>query len=322
MSDSYEPPEKSKSALVAAHLYFVKQLTMDAIARELKTSRSTVSRLISYAKDAGLVEIKLHPPADLYARLEKDIFTRYRVTAHVVPVTKGTSDIDRMDAVATKAGQILTNYFDSNMRLGVAWGSTIGAISRRLVAKRTIDSEIVQMNGAGNSHTAGVDYASEQLSRFGEAYGAVMQQFPVPTFFDNPDTKRMMWAERSTQRLLGLQARLDIAIFSVGAPFAEVPSHVYSGGYLAPADYENLQREGVVGDVATIFYRADGSSAGIEINNRASGPDLASIRRTPRRICVVSGMNKREALRGALAAGLPTNLVVDEDLAHALVDPR
>ena len=38
-------------------MYYLQDLTMDAIARELRTSRSTVSRLLSSARDSGLVQI-------------------------------------------------------------------------------------------------------------------------------------------------------------------------------------------------------------------------------------------------------------------------
>ena len=77
---------------------------------------------------------------------------------------------------------------------------------------------------------------------------------------------------------------------------------------------------GIVGDVATVFYRADGSSDGIALNQRASGPDLAMLRRASRRVCVVSGVSKVQSLLGALAAGVVTDLICDEGTARALAD--
>ena len=41
----------------------------------------------------------------------------------------------------------------------------------------------------------------------------------------------------------------------------------------------------------------------------------------PRRVCIVSGPSKVHSLRGALAAGLITDLIVDEGTARALVQP-
>ncbi|WP_022890837.1 sugar-binding transcriptional regulator [Agromyces italicus] len=315
-------PGKTRDALRAAHLYYMQDLTMDAIAQELHTSRSSVSRLLSHARASGLVEISIHSPLDLPSRIEHEILERFAVQAHVIPVPDHASDVDRLDRVALSAARILGRFIDSNLTVGLAWGSTMGAMSRHLVPKATHNSEIVQLNGAGNLRTTGIVYASELLRRFGDAFGARVQQFPVPAFFDDPATKQAFWRERSTQRLLDLQGRLDLALFGIGSPFAEVPSHVYQGGYLERPDYEGLSRDGAVGDVATVFYRADGSTDGISLNERATGPDFAVLRRAPRRICVVSGRAKLASLRGALAAGLITDLIVDEGTARVLVETQ
>ena len=130
-----------------------------------------------------------------------------RCAAHVIPVPDHASDVDRLDRVALSAARILGQFVDSNQTIGVAWGSTMSAMSRHLVPKATHNTEIVQLNGAGNVRTTGILYASELLRRFGDAFGARVQQFPVPAFFDDPATKQAFWRERSTRRLLDLQAR-------------------------------------------------------------------------------------------------------------------
>lgn len=311
-------PAKVKDALRAAHLYFMQDLTMDAIAREMHTSRSTISRLLAYARDSGVVEINIHSPLDTASRLQQVIQEHYDVAAHIIPVPDHTSDIDRLERVCMSAARMLDQFIDSGMTIGIAWGSTLTAVSRHLVPRALHDVVFVQMNGAGNDHTTGIVYASEILRRFADAYAAISQQFPVPAFFDDPATKTAMWKERSTQRVLGIQRRMDVAIFGLGSPLAVVPSHVYVGGYLSRADYTQLEVEGAVGDVATVFYREDGSYRDIPINARATGPDFGALRRVPRRIAIVAGLSRLASLRGALAARLITDLVIDESTARAL----
>ena len=319
LNEKLAPLDRTQDALRAAHLYYMQDLTMEAIAHELHTSRSTVSRLLSQARASGLVDIQIRSPLDAFSYLEKNILDQFQVTAHVVPVPHHASDVDRLERVALSVARNLGRYFDSNMTLGIAWGSTMSAISRHLVPKTTHNSEIVQLNGAGNERTTGLTYASEMLQRFGDAYGAHVQQFPSPAFFDNPKTKRAFWDESSVSRVLEIQARMDVALFGLGTPLAEVTSHVYAGGYLDAADYASLIASGVVGDVATVFFRADGSTQGIALNDRATGPDFDVLRQTPRRVCVVSGEAKVHGLHGALAAGLITDLFLDEGTARALV---
>jgi deoxyribonucleoside regulator len=300
--------EKSHEALRAAQLYYLQDLTMEAI-----------SRMLSYAREHGLVEIRVVSPLDRVSALEHDVTKRFGISVHVVPVPDATSDIDRLERVALSAARILTPFVDSNMTLGVAWGATINAVSRHLPKKETHNSRIVQLNGAGNTSTTGIDYASEILRRFGNAFNAPVQQFPVPAFFDDPRTRDAMWKERTIRRVLEIQHRMDVALFGIGSTFSEVPSHVYAGGYLDAEDYAALDENRVVGDIATVFFRLDGSFDGIPLNARSTGPDPAVLHAVARRVCVVSGASKITALRGALAAGMITDLVIDELAARTLV---
>lgn len=311
---------KVRDALTAAHLYYLQDLTMDAIAHEMHTSRSSISRLLSFARDTGLVEVQIHSPLDRTAQLQRDIQDRYGVAVNIVPVPDSTSEVDRLERVSLAAARIIGRYIDSNMTVGIAWGSTITAISRHLAPKQLHNVEFVQLNGAGNNLTSGIVYASEILRRFADAFSATIQQFPVPAFFDDPATKEALWRERGTQRILAIQGRMDVALFGLGSPFANVPGHVYIGGYLDKEDYESLGTAEVVGDVATVFYREDGSYKDIPLNTRATGPDFDTLRRAPRRIAVVAGVSKVASLRGALAAILITDLIVDEAAARSLMD--
>jgi deoxyribonucleoside regulator len=310
---------RSRDALRAAQMYYLQDLTMDAIARELRTSRSTVSRLLSMARETGLVQIQVNNPSERAPALEQHIRRRFGVEAHVVPVADSVSDSDVLDRVAIQAARTIGPLVDSNAIIGVAWGSTLSAVSHHLTRKQTHDSTIVQLNGAGNTQTTGITYASEILRRFGQAYGARVEQFPVPAFFDHAATKTAMWEERSVRRILDLQRRMTMAIFGVGSIGSGIPSHVYSGGYLDGDDLEALEADAVVGDVATMFFRADGSHRDVMLNRRSTGPDLDELRKVRRRICVVSGESKIHGLRGALAAGLATDLILDEGSAQRLV---
>ncbi|MDQ0672998.1 deoxyribonucleoside regulator [Pseudarthrobacter siccitolerans] len=312
-------PSRHADALRAAQMYYLQDLTMDAIARELRTSRSTVSRLLSSARDSGLVQVQIRNPLDTAPELEGLIRRRFGVDVHVVPVVETLNEAETLDRVAMQAARTIGPLVDSNAIIGVAWGSTLSAVSRQLTRKITHDSVIVQLNGAGNMHTTGITYASDIMRRFGSAYGARVEQFPVPAFFDHAATKTAMWNERSVQRILALQAKMSIAIFGVGSVDADYPSHVYAGGYLDENDLKILANSDVVGDVATVFFRSDGSSDGIVLNERSTGPALSELRQVRRRICVVSGVSKINGLKGALAAGLATDLILDEATARRLV---
>ena len=315
-----EDYDKVIEAIQAARMYYYQNLTTEAIAHELNMSRSTVSRLLNFARQNGLVDIRIVDPNEHPQQFEKKITDFFKIKrAHVVPVPDIVSEMECLERVAQYAANYLNSIFDSNMILGVAWGNTISEISRHLLPKITHSSQIVQLHGAGNTQTMGIEYASEIIMRFAKNYQAVAHLFPVPTFFDFASTKHALWEEGSIRRLLDLQEKADLLLYSIGAVNAGLPSHVYSGGYLGKVDYAELKKEHLVGDIATVFFRMDGSFNDISINERASGPDL-ELFKNKHGICVISGLAKVRGLYAALKGHLITELIVDEPTARSLID--
>ena len=94
---------------------------------------------------------------------------------------------------------------------------------------------------------------------------------------------------------------------------------MYSGGYLEKFDYLELKKYRVVGDIATVFFREDGSFNEIPINERASGPDLQLFQKK-HGICIVSGSAKVKGLAAALTGHLVSDLIIDEPTARNLVE--
>jgi deoxyribonucleoside regulator len=310
---------RDQDVLRAASMYYLQDLTMETIAKHLGTSRSTVSRMVKHARETGLVEITLRPTHSNAPGLGQRIREIYGIEAYVVAVPDHSSEVERLEQVALTTARLIGTWFDSNMILAVAWGTTLSAIARNLPRKTTRGSAVVQLNGAANTRTSGVEYAGDLIAEFGRAFDAHVHYFPVPAFFDYAETKEAMWRERSVRRVLAQQRRADIALFSVGALAGGLPSHVYTAGYLEAGDVALLDREGVVGDVCTVFLREDGTYQDVELNARATGPSPRELRRVPRRVCAVAGDNKVVPLRAALRARVVTHLIVDEVTATKLL---
>lgn len=315
-----EDQEKSLEALKVARMYYYQNLTTDAIALELNVSRSTVSRLLTFAKSQGLISISVNDPYEHPQFLEKKIVDHFKVKkVHVVPVPSVAGEAEWLSRVVQYAANYLNTLFTSNMIMGIAWGTTISGISNHLLQKSTHNSQIIQLNGAGNTQSMGIEYASEIIVRFAQNYQAVANLFPVPAFFDYAATKGALWKERSIQRLLDLQSQADILLYSIGAVESGVPSHVYNAGYLEKTDYLEIKRLRLAGDIATVFFREDGSYKDIPMNDRTSGPDLELFQKKYG-ICVVSGFAKVKGLAAALKGRLISDLILDEPTARHLVE--
>ncbi|WP_084037937.1 sugar-binding transcriptional regulator [Demequina sp. NBRC 110053] len=302
----------------AAALYYLDNHTMESVARRLGQSRSSISRLLKEARETGIVRIDVRD-VDTANDLAHRLGAAFDIRAQVVRVREPASDADRLDRVARHAAAALPEWFRDGMTLGVAWGTTVSAIISHLTDHVLTDAMVVQLNGSASPTSTGGEFGVEQVAAIARAFDAEMTPFPVPAFFDFPRTRELMWQERSVQQVLARQAAADITLFGVGSLHSPTPSHVYASGYLDEADRRTLAANDVVGDVCTVFLRADGSWRDIAINSRASGLTPLQLSRIPRRVAVVAAPAKSVALLAALRAGAITDLVLDSGTAQALL---
>lgn len=293
---------------------------MESIAKELRVSRSTVSRLITHARDTGLVEIRVLPPSAQATDLESELASRFDIRPHVVKVADSSTPVERHQRTAGHATRVLNSIFTSDMTLAIGWGTMVREISDVLTARNLTNCRVVLLNGIGNPRAQGEHYSSAILAAFAAAYNAHAERPPVPMFLDRESTRDALLAERSVRSVVALQRDADVALFSIGHVDNGVPSSPYRAGYfLGHEDYRSLAEDGVVGDVATTFIRVDGSHDGVRMNRRTTGPDLDEFTSIPHRICAISGNHKITALRAALRGGLITDLVIDAITARAVL---
>ncbi|MDY5507178.1 MAG: sugar-binding domain-containing protein, partial [Schaalia hyovaginalis] len=289
-------------------MYYLQGQTMETIARHLGVSRSSVSRLLSYARETGLVRISVSAAPGNKGTLAGQISELFGVQTSVVPVHDVHTEVNRLHNVALVAAERLIDMMKPGATLGIAWGNTTSEITRCLPKVSFPGSTVVQLNGAATATESGMPYADAIISRAARAIGGSMVHFPVPTFFDYAETKSALWRERSVRAVLKTIDNCDIALFGVGSLSARLPSHVYSGGFLDTEEIAAAQRDGVVGDVCTVLLREDGSTD-MELNSRASGPTPETLRRNPRRLSGVAGASKARPHHGARRARVVTHHV-------------
>ena len=309
-----------ENALNAAQMYYYQNLPMKRIAAELQVSHSTVSRLLSWARDQGLIEIRINDIRGRADSMEESIKLHYKIeNVQIVPVPEIAGEEAWQERVAKVAANYLNQWLESGMILGVAWGGTVNLVAANLTPKSLVGVQVVQLNGGEIVSNPSTNHAGGLVTQFANNYEANAHLFPVPTFFDYPETKKALWRERSIQQILQLHHQADILLYTIGSSSGRLISATYMGNYLNESDFLEMEKHGVVGDIANIMIRQDGSYEGIPLNERACGPKLELFRKVSKSICVVSGYNKVAGLKAALAGGYVTDLILDEPTAHKLV---
>ena len=192
-------------------------------------------------------------------------------------------------------------------------------VATNLTPKSLVGVQVVQLNGGEIVSNPSLNHAGGLVTQFANNYEAKAHVFPVPPFFDYPETKQALWRERSIQQVLELHGQADILLYTIGSPSGQKMSATYMGNYLDENDFLEMAEQAVVGDIANIMIRQDGSHDNIPLNQRACGPNLDLFGKSGKSICVVSGYNKLAGLKAALTGGYVTDLILDEPTAHKLV---
>ncbi|MCI1935992.1 MAG: ECF-type sigma factor [Bifidobacteriaceae bacterium] len=303
----------------AAELYWVQGLKIESVAHQLGVSRSTVSRLLALARERNVIEFNVHREKDSAGELQERLRRKYGISV-VVTETSGVTDIQsRRLEVGRDAATWLGTLVKPSMKIGVTWGRTIEAVSLQLTRQQHSDITIMQLHGFGDSMLYGENYVTQILSRFGAAFDAPVYLFPVPAIFSSERTKQMMFKEPSIQHLLQMRKTLDLIITSMGTPAGNQPSLLFSSQAISARDRQLLKEDHVIGNLASVFFREDGSTSDVAVNRRTTGMPISELLKVPLRLFVVADVEKAQALKVALNAGYVTHLVIDQETAKQVL---
>ncbi|MCC7209600.1 MAG: hypothetical protein IT323_19985, partial [Anaerolineae bacterium] len=109
---------------------------------------------------------------------------------------------------------------------------------------------------------------------------------------------------------------LTLVCFGIGA-LPPVPGMVV---YLGEENVSAFRGMGAVGDVCAHYFDAEGDFIDTGVAERLIGVGVRQLRRARTRVAVASGVERAEAVAGALRTGLVSTLIVDAQLAAAVLD--
>ncbi|MBT1165982.1 sugar-binding transcriptional regulator [Bifidobacterium simiarum] len=308
--------KKTKDALKVAKLYYQQDFSQVEIATLMHISRPTVSRLLQYARESGLVRIDIADPSVEVPDLADRIRQKYGLKhVEVVPIAT-IAPKDRIDTVGETAADYIESIVQDDDVIGLGWGRTLYAIGTHLAPKDVRGVTVVQIKGS-ISNTESNNFAFESANAFAAAFHTLPQYLPLPVIFDRRETRELVEQETYISHIFDMGRRANIAIFTVGS--VQDSALLFRLGYLTRAERDRLQHE-AVGDVLSRFIDRDGGIIDEDIDARTIGLHLDDLKNKPHSILVAASPIKVPATHGALVAGYANTLVIDEISAADLLE--
>ncbi len=303
-----------------AHWYYEMGLTQEEIGKRLQIPRQRVNQIVKNLVADGVVSIRINGLDQEFIRLESAIEERFGIRQALV------ADYDQTEApllhvLGSKAAEYLDDFIRDGNTIGISWGQTMGSTVNALRDTHKTDCSVIQLVGGMNISGNHTMVKPDEITRIlaGKLHCGY-QNLYAPAMFDSKLAKDLIMREDSILRVCEAMKRCDIAVMGIGEIHEDAT--VVQNGYINANQLEMLRAAGYVGDICFNRFDINGNWENGELSSLTLGIDPETLQNIPHVITVAGGVQKRDAILGALRTGCIDVLVIDSVTARSLLDER
>jgi deoxyribonucleoside regulator len=303
-----------------AEMYYIQHLNQAAIAEKLYFSRSKVSRLLTEARESGLVDVSIRHPLRRDIGLEQQFLVRYQLKNCII-LKSGYQNIDHM---LRSLGRLGAKYLTDNMvdgdTLGISWGTAVYEVAQAFRPKKLKNFSVVQIIGSiGYSDPAidGPEVARLIASNFSGKYYTLS----APVIVKDKNTRDGLLKEPNLREVIQKANQSDFILAGIGSSYPG-RSGIVRAGYLLENEMKIINAQtGAVGDLCANLFNQDGDYQEMEFNDRVVGISLDQIKSNSAEIIgIAGGEEKAAAILGALRGRLLDTLLMDDKAAEKVIE--
>ncbi|MGB7981348.1 MAG: sugar-binding domain-containing protein [Candidatus Nanopelagicales bacterium] len=297
-----------------ARLYYEQDYTQARIAQTFGISRPVVSRLLSEARQQGIVRIEVRSPMDAEDHLLGELMRTFGIAGGLVVPTSTSDEHANREMLVSQAALYLERLRPTIRRLGIGWGESVRDVIEALEPIDDSAAEGTRVCPVIGSATSAMQwYQTNELTRMLAArWGFEPAYLHAPAFPVSQRDHDMFVGTLEYRQVSDLWAHLDAVLLGIGA-YPTVPDDATAARF-----GDRLKVHRAVGTLATYYFDVRGQVIESPDDFAVRIP-LETLRRAKRVVVVAGGAAKAPALHGGLATGLVSHLVTDEAAARELL---
>lgn len=301
-----------------ASLYYEDGQTQQEISLNLGYSRSSISRMLTEARQEGIVEIHVHHPLERNFGLEQRLQAEFGLCEVRVLQSSGLPYPQMLRRLGGLAERLLVQNIREHSVLGISWGTALYEVANSLRSMHAPGVKVVQLIGSATSRDHLVD-GPGLASAFARQFGAQYFTLPAPWLVEDREIRDALMKDRRMREVLDLARQAEIALVGIGSVDPSLSSLVRAG-YLTENEVGDIQAIGAVGDVCGLHFDIHGNLMDIPLAGYAFGIEAETLRSIPLVIGVAGGIVKAPAILGALHSRLINSLVTDDSAARKILE--
>lgn len=315
-SNTSDERERVSLLLKVARMYYEEGATQAQIAKHVGYSRPTVSRLLTEAREEGVVHIRITHPLERAMSIEKALAEKFGLIGARIAESKDLGNLTQN--VARCAADYLIETSPEDSVITVSNGFAVNATIEAMPRMNWLASRVIQAIGSVSNEEVQVD-ASETCRRLAGQLGGRHIALPAPLVVSAPEVAYSLIQSQQVAGILHYAATADTALVGIGTIEDRKKGYIFDG-YVEEETSAILQRDGAVGHICGHHFNAQGEHIVTPLCARTIGINLKQIRRLPRVVGVAWGEHKLDAIRGALRGKLVSVLITDRATAEALLE--
>lgn len=302
-----------------AQMYYVERQRQADIARHLRISQATVSRMLKKAQEEDIVRTTVVAPSGVYADLEAGLREQFGLSEAIVVECSE----DRDGAIMARIGEAAAHFLEATLQpgeiIGVSsWSETILRMVDNIHPMKSGKARAVVQTLGGMGDPAVQTHANQLTTRLARLTGAEARLLSAPGVAQSREAKLVLLGDPYVRETMNLFSKITLAIVGIGAV---EPSSMLarSGNVFSSRELAEVTEAGGVGDMSLRFFDKDGQPVRTPLDERVIGMSLDELSKVERVIGLAGGQSKTEAIRGALRAGVLDLLVTDRFTASRLL---
>ncbi|WP_392560052.1 sugar-binding transcriptional regulator [Orbus mooreae] len=310
--------ENKKQDLAArvAWLYYVAGKTQLDIASILGISRQIAQRLLSAAKEQGLVNVQIIHPISECLELAQNLADKYKLDLVRVVPSKG-ADLQSINDMLAQEGADVMGMFTHQSKpqiIGIGSGKTLRNIIDALPLSE--DSQHVSVSLIGAIARDGSATRYDVALKLAEKIACKYFIIPAPLYVDQAQEKQS-WCQHRAYQIVKDKAQQSDAFF-IGIGEVGLGCPLNTEQFITDEQVNQLNELGAVAEILGYFIDQNGKPVVSEFN------DLTTSIRLPANsdynvIAFAAGEHKYSAIRAALKGQYLKGLVTDEMTALKLI---
>ena len=290
-------------------LYYEHGMTQEEIARGLFVSRSRVSRLLTMAREQGIVTFNIKHFGERCFEFEQIIKRKYQLEDVFILNSDGHDEAQMRILMGEMAAVYIHKQLKPRQTVGISWGKSIEQAIAALKPAPFLNLEVVQVIG-GILVENPVINIPKLLGTMVEKFGATGIALNAPLLMDTPEACHLLKQQPAIAFALDKARKADLVMTGIGGVNKDTLSYLWSG-IDTDKEFQPLRERGAVGFICGQAFDIEGNPCYPEFNQRVVSLTLEELKRSKKVVSISGGVRKGAAILGALRTGIVDVLVTD-----------